>query len=70
MQEFKSRLKAIMVGSGDTGHTEHINRLLVDVNELMSIEWHEDILKTLLYNIEQLRKQKYDIEGTEEAEAE
>jgi hypothetical protein len=43
-----------------------MNRLLLDANELMSSEWHEDSLRSLLYNLENLRKRHNNEEGNEE----
>jgi hypothetical protein len=42
-----------------------LNRLLVDLNEQSSVEWHEKKLQALLYGVENLRKR-----GTEDRDEE
>jgi hypothetical protein len=43
---------------------EHINRCLVELNQLIVEEWHEKALRNLLYSTEILRKRRSE-EGEE-----
>ena len=44
---------------------EHVNRCLVETNELTIEEWHEKVLRNLLYSTEALRKHRSEEESGE-----
>lgn len=62
MQEYKARLQVFeLVGEDLDGGAvwkshEHLNHLLVDLNERSTVEWYEKALQSLLYSVENLRK--------------
>lgn len=77
IKDFKARLQAFdligadLDGGGVWKANDHLNHLLVDLNEQSSMEWHEKKLQALLYGVEKLRKRAHgDPEAEAEAEAE
>jgi hypothetical protein len=55
-------------GSADEKRRDHVGHSLVEVNQLMTEEWHEKKLQALLYSTEQLRKRRGEGEGDGDGE--
>ena len=52
------RLQVISLEKSNDEKIDHVTRELVEINELMTTEWHEKSLQTLLYATESLRKHR------------
>ncbi|KAF2675089.1 hypothetical protein BT63DRAFT_450069 [Microthyrium microscopicum] len=55
---FKPRLQIFTLDEALQNQTETFRHQLVEVNEMMTTEWHEKSLRTLLYGIGPLRKRR------------
>jgi len=54
-----------LTSSGDYELDSH-QHLLVEANEIMALEWHEQTLRDLLYSTESLRKRREQLEETQD----
>jgi hypothetical protein len=63
MQISKSRLQVVSFFKQDEEHEDRVRHQLVEANGLMTAEWHEKRLQSLLYSTEVLRKHRDNDEG-------